>query len=245
MDNASNAFNYSVGGIAVGSTVISVGVWVKSSLPDTRMKELDGVLLDTRQEYQKSDAEGLLPSDFKFTVEAKLAALERSRDQLKERAYRAISLLDQVVAFIQGLSSQIMLLADRVKVLRANVVTKSEESRRLRDGRNTTSLDHDAHHLRSASLADDDSTAGGSTREVDQSVPPCGADRQVPPQLTNQPMIFQSHCQSTAPDGRVTAAPQPRQLNHSIWSRMWSWRTSSHQPPKDLESGAGGAGTST
>ena len=63
-----------MGGVALMSTVASLTLYSRTYLPEPQMKILEELLQETRQIYEKSDAEDLLPSDFKADfIEALMA----------------------------------------------------------------------------------------------------------------------------------------------------------------------------
>jgi len=72
MSQASNDFGYFIGGLALMSTITSLALCSRSYLLVSQMKILDNLLQETRQIYEKSDAEDLLPSDSKLSFASRL-----------------------------------------------------------------------------------------------------------------------------------------------------------------------------
>ena len=141
MTAASQDLSYFLGGLALMSTVTSLGLYSRSYLPNAQIKILDELLHETRQIYEKSDAEDLIPNDSKAEFRGTLTrlvhlvplpsewgssnsvpSLEGEREELRERAYRAITVFEQYMALFQGLSREIMRFSDGVRTLRAGVV---------------------------------------------------------------------------------------------------------------------------
>ena len=72
MSQASNDFSYFVGGLALMSTALSLALFSSSYLPSNQMKILDGMVQETRQIYDNSAAEDLLPGGYKVDFEERL-----------------------------------------------------------------------------------------------------------------------------------------------------------------------------
>ncbi|RDB20141.1 hypothetical protein Hypma_012976 [Hypsizygus marmoreus] len=135
MDAASNVFSYSVGAIALVSTVVSVLFFLRLFFPAPQMKILDAVLLETKTLYQKVDAEGLLPVKVSKSVQVKLNEYDVWSDAMREATFRAISTLDKIRAIFKGQTQKIMHLTREVQKLRSFIMTASqrERMRRARD----------------------------------------------------------------------------------------------------------------
>ena len=123
MTAASQDLSYFLGGLALMSAVTSLGLYSRSYLPNAQIKILDELLHETGQIYEKSDAEDLIPNDSKAEFRGTLTrlvhlaprlsewgssnsipSLEGEREELRERAYRAITVFEQYMALFQGLS---------------------------------------------------------------------------------------------------------------------------------------------
>jgi hypothetical protein len=66
-------FNYYVGGLALVSTVVSIVLQARTYLPAPQMVILDGLLCETRQIYDKCNADGLLSDNFQDKFKSELA----------------------------------------------------------------------------------------------------------------------------------------------------------------------------
>ncbi|RDB17256.1 hypothetical protein Hypma_001976 [Hypsizygus marmoreus] len=235
MESAANNFSYSAGGIALTGTTFSTVLWVRSRLPETRMKKLDDVFNHTIQTYHKSDAEGLLPNDFKVQIELQLTRLDRLKEAARERTYRAATLFEQIKASLQGLSGQIMRIEDKTKEVRAQVVTKSEEGRRSRGVRQDGIASPTNPQLFRLVSADGPMTETTMPSTV-YSQPFSSQTTLV--ESTAQAASTQPCSQLTVEDTSQTSTPQLRWFAAATtWSRLMKWRSSSIQPPDDIESG--------
>jgi hypothetical protein len=72
MGTAQDIFSYSVGGLAVISTITSALFYCRLFLPSTRLKVLDELLVETKEIYQKAEAERLLPDDVSSDAQVRL-----------------------------------------------------------------------------------------------------------------------------------------------------------------------------
>jgi len=75
MSQQPNEFSYSLGGLALMTTVVSLVLYTRTYLPSTQMRILDELLQETRQIYERSDAEDLLPTDLKVDYSVRLTRL--------------------------------------------------------------------------------------------------------------------------------------------------------------------------
>jgi hypothetical protein len=70
-----NSFSYFIGGLALLSTTFSMLFFCRLYLPETRLKILDELLVETKEIHRKTNEEGLL-SDLIFDeVQARLRRL--------------------------------------------------------------------------------------------------------------------------------------------------------------------------
>ncbi|RDB24656.1 hypothetical protein Hypma_008223 [Hypsizygus marmoreus] len=251
MESASTNFSYSAGGIAFTGTSFALYRWGRNRLPNAQMQDLDAVFVHTRQLYVKSDEEGLLPAHFKATVEQKLAELERSQEELRERTYRAITIFQQSLAAIQGLSTQIISLQDNVKELRASIVTTSMEIRRQRE----------PHQFQNNIPASDISpplpnmphsgsvNTSGPNYELTMPLPTYSQSSSSEETLVPSIPAMTVHvpCQPTALDASHPCAPAEFTLLWAIrlvGSRSWRAGFRSEDPPTDIETGPRGTSIS-
>ena len=72
MSHESRDFSYFLGGLALMSTLISLLLCSRSYLPSIQMKILDELLQETKQIYETSEAEDLIPSNLKVHFGARL-----------------------------------------------------------------------------------------------------------------------------------------------------------------------------
>ena len=75
MSQHSNEFSYFLGGLALMTTIVSLVLYTRTYLPSTQLKILDELLQETRQIYEKSDAEDLLPTNLKVDYSVRLTRL--------------------------------------------------------------------------------------------------------------------------------------------------------------------------
>lgn len=74
MDQSANLFSYCVGGFALISTLVSIAIFSRGYLPTAQMKILTEYLDETKEIYEKAEADQLLPDErFRRAVRKKLA----------------------------------------------------------------------------------------------------------------------------------------------------------------------------
>lgn len=144
-DNSQSAhlFNFVVGVFGFIATITSTALCCRAYLPGAQMKILDDLLKETRTIYEKADGDGLFPSDaFRRTSLTMLARAEDTGASLRESTYNATTVVQEYLALFRGLSRNIMQLSDRVKKLRACLISTSEKKRRRRQAGNAEQTAH-------------------------------------------------------------------------------------------------------
>jgi hypothetical protein len=140
MGTAQDIFSYSVGGLAVISTITSAVFYCRLFLPSTRLKALDELLIETKGIYHKAYEESLLPYTVARYAQARLRRsvvihssqkntnhgnrYENESDILREVTYRTRSFVDILRSMLRGHTTRIMRLADEVGNLRALLMVR-------------------------------------------------------------------------------------------------------------------------
>jgi hypothetical protein len=79
MDGQLNLFSFSVGVLALVSTVFSMVMFLRGQLPSARMKHLDELFDETNTIFQKAISDGLLPNEaFRVLIGERLTRLVSS-----------------------------------------------------------------------------------------------------------------------------------------------------------------------
>ncbi|KIJ06455.1 hypothetical protein PAXINDRAFT_158723 [Paxillus involutus ATCC 200175] len=130
----SNAFSFSsnVFGLVVGSISVIVLVFgfCRSQLPSNKIKVLEELLDETQALFSSYAEEGYLPEErVKADFETRLARLRDKTFDLRSQVYMATTFVQDYTGFIAGLSISIGRVCWQVKLLRADVISKSEIER--------------------------------------------------------------------------------------------------------------------
>ncbi|KIK77666.1 hypothetical protein PAXRUDRAFT_834926 [Paxillus rubicundulus Ve08.2h10] len=124
---SSNLFGFVAGGISV---IVLVFGFCRSQLPSNKIKVLEELLDETQALFSSYAEEGYLPEErVKADFETRLARLRDKTLDLRFQVYRATTFVQDYTGFFTGLSLAIGRLCWQVKLLRANVISKSEIER--------------------------------------------------------------------------------------------------------------------
>ncbi|CAL1712390.1 unnamed protein product [Somion occarium] len=177
---------------------------VHFNLPSQRLKDLDDTLNGTIHFLYTAIEDGLLPDVvFVQTTQRRLSLYRNLTERLRTRVHCATNFRQQCSAMANGLSSRINSLCGRVKAIRADISSVSENTRRLLEGENH---------------CNDDNSSIGTIQQSSVAITTFGKSGIHPP-LTGRLQILEDE-----PVPGIHIAPPPPVYTRSV-------RQHCHSPP--------------
>ncbi|KAI9458230.1 hypothetical protein HD554DRAFT_2140266 [Boletus coccyginus] len=124
----SNIFGFVVGGISLLGFIVTV---FRPHLPSNKIKTLETLLHETEDIFNEAMEARLLIHEFIERTEHRLTVLKEHTRSLRIRVYNATTLRQDYMELLRGTSKVIGRTYQSVKNLRAEIVTSSEERRRI------------------------------------------------------------------------------------------------------------------
>jgi len=110
--------------------IVLVFGFCRSQLPSNKIKVLEELLDETQALFSSYAEEGYLPEEsVKADIERRLARLRDETLELRSQVYRATTFAQHSTGFFAGLSLTIGRVCSQVKLLRADVISKSDIER--------------------------------------------------------------------------------------------------------------------
>lgn len=144
MDRSSTIFGYYIGAFGLLTSVLSSAYFCHNYFPSAQLKVLDDLLRETQEYYEKARVDGLLSTQYAELVQTELLIFNSVATDLRDCVYQCRNPVDEVLAFLRGLSRRISKVAGNVKILRSDIASASEQMRaRIRRESEATGVDHD------------------------------------------------------------------------------------------------------